>query len=167
MQHVITTIIAATTLALAAAHAEPMHQHDEGEKPAAAGPYAPGLGEIMSFQQMRHSKLWFAGRARNWALAGYELDELKEGFEDVAKLFPTVNGVALPAVIEAITKKELADLAKAIKAQDRAAFASEFDRLTAACNACHQATKHAFIAIQRPAGLPYTNQKFAPAGHHD
>jgi hypothetical protein len=39
----------------------------------------------MSLQQMRHTKLWFAGNARNWDLAGYEFDELKEGFENVAR----------------------------------------------------------------------------------
>lgn len=42
-----------------------------------------GLGEIMSLQQMRHSKFWFAGSAGNCPFAAYELDELKEGFDDV------------------------------------------------------------------------------------
>jgi hypothetical protein len=31
--------------------------------------YAPGLGEIMTFTQMRHAKLWMAGEAENWELA--------------------------------------------------------------------------------------------------
>src|SRR4051812_29415329 len=52
-------------------------------------PYIPGLGEIMTLQQMRHLKLWFASQAGNWSLADYELDELKEGFEDVVKYSPT------------------------------------------------------------------------------
>jgi hypothetical protein len=42
--------------------------------------YAPGLGEIMSLQQMRHVKLWLAGQARNWKLALQRLpccDELR------------------------------------------------------------------------------------------
>ena len=46
-------------------------------------PYQPGLGEIMALQQMRHIKLWYAGRAGNWPLADYEIGELNEGFEDV------------------------------------------------------------------------------------
>jgi hypothetical protein len=46
----------------------------------AAPPYVPGLGELMSANQMRHAKLWFAGEAGNWPLAAYDLDELKEGF---------------------------------------------------------------------------------------
>jgi hypothetical protein len=47
--------------------------------------YAPGLGELMTLQQMRHTKLWLAGQAGNWELAAYELDELGEGFDDVVK----------------------------------------------------------------------------------
>src|SRR5713226_4948322 len=50
--------------------------------------YVPGLGEIMSLQQMRHAKLWLAGQAENWELAAYELDELGEGFDDVVKFYP-------------------------------------------------------------------------------
>ena len=116
-----------------------------------------------ALQQMRHSKLWFAGRASNWELAGYELDELKEGFEDVAKLFPTVNDVSLPQVISAITAVQLPDLGMSISARDRARFAVAFDKMTATCNACHQSTRHAFIVIQRPTALPYTNQSFTSA----
>ena len=37
--------------------------------------YQPGLGELMSLQQLRHDKLWRAGRAFNWPLAAYEIDE--------------------------------------------------------------------------------------------
>src|SRR3954464_15824196 len=51
--------------------------------------YAPGLGEIMSLQQMRHAKLYFAGQAENWDLAAYELEEIGEGFDDVLKYPPT------------------------------------------------------------------------------
>jgi hypothetical protein len=154
----------AATITLPAANGQRMHGHDAGEQAdAAKGPYSPGLGEIMPLQQMRHSKLWFAGNARNWDLAGYELDELKEGFEVTAKLFPTVNDVSVTEVIGTITAVQIPEVGKSIEARDRARFASAFDKLTASCNGCHQATKHSFIVIQRPTSLPYTNQLFAPA----
>ena len=51
--------------------------------------YVPGLGDIMSLQQMRHVKLWLAGQAGNWDLAAYEVDELGEGFDDIVKFHPT------------------------------------------------------------------------------
>ena len=33
--------------------------------------YTPGLGEIMTFTQMRHTKLWLAGEAENWDLDAF------------------------------------------------------------------------------------------------
>jgi hypothetical protein len=48
--------------------------------------YVPGLGEIMGSTQMRHAKLWFAGKAGNWDLASYELDEIREGMDDAVKI---------------------------------------------------------------------------------
>src|SRR5262245_16805635 len=62
------------------------------EEPA----FVPGLGEIMSLNQMRHIKLWFAGQNGNWALARYELDELDEGLKDAATFHPTHKDAELP-----------------------------------------------------------------------
>jgi hypothetical protein len=126
-------------------------------------PFTPGLGEIMTLQQMRHLKLWYAGQAGNWPLADYELDELKEGFEDIVKYHPTHDDVPTGTMATAVIAGEVTTLNKAIAAKDRKQFAAGFDKLTAACNACHQSAKHAFIVVQRPAGNPYTNQAFAPA----
>ncbi len=120
----------------------------------ASEPYEPGLGEIMALQQMRHIKLWFAGRAGNWPLADYEIDELKEGFDDVNQ---RLGG----DMVEKAVAAQIAALEKAVEAKDRAAFANAFDQLTAGCNSCHQALDHAFIVIQRPTSLPYSNQSFA------
>jgi hypothetical protein len=159
-QAMLAAVALAAQLALSAAYGQATDTHNPAEK--GEGGHAPGLGEIMSLQQMRHSKLWFAGNARNWDLTGYECDELKEGFEDAAKLVPMVNDVSVAQVIDRINAGELTDLEKAIQAHDFGKFTSAFDRLTAACNACHQTTKHAFIVIQRPTTLPYSNQSFSP-----
>jgi hypothetical protein len=125
-------------------------------------PYIPGLGEIMTLQQMRHLKLWFASQAGNWSLADYELDELKEGFEDVIKYFPNKDDAPIGPMATAVLEKEVADLSKAIEAKDRKTFAAAFDKLTASCNACHQSAKKPFIVVQRPSANPYANQSFAP-----
>ncbi len=126
-------------------------------------PFTPGLGEIMTLQQMRHIKLWFAGQAGNWPLADYELDEMKEGFEDIGKYHPTHDGAPTGTMAEAIVAGEVAALSKAIEAKDKKQFAAAFDKLTASCNACHQSAKHDFIVIRRPAANPYANQVFTPA----
>jgi hypothetical protein len=129
---------------------------------SAAGSYVPGLGEIMAAQQMRHAKLWLAGRNRNWPLASYELDELREGFDDAAKFRPVHDNVPVAALIAQLTPEPLEDLSKAVAAHSPAQFAQSFDRLTAACNACHRAANHAFIVITRPAASAFSNQVFAP-----
>src|SRR2546427_9212313 len=80
-------------------------------------PFTPGLGEIMTLQQMRHLKLRFAGQAANWPLADYELDELREGFEDIVKYFPTKDEVPTGPMASAVIEKEVAALDKAIEAK--------------------------------------------------
>jgi hypothetical protein len=148
MKPIFAALIAGALLATLKASAQ------EGSTPQAAAPYEPGLGEIMALQQMRHIKLWFAGRAGNWPLADYEIDELKEGFDDVNK---QLGG----DTVEKAVGGRISALEKAIEAKDRAAFVNAFDKLTAGCNSCHHMLDHAFIVIQRPTLLPYSNQSFA------
>jgi hypothetical protein len=115
----------------------------------------PGLGEIMTLQQLRHIKLWFAGQAGNWPLAEYEIGELEEGFDDVNKL---LGGDTVDKQVGAPMKA----LEKIVENKDHAGFAAAFDGLSAGCNSCHHLLDHAFIAIQRPTLLPYSDQSFAP-----
>ncbi|HJZ74330.1 MAG TPA: hypothetical protein VKE51_21480 [Vicinamibacterales bacterium] len=135
-----------------------------GSPATASGPYAPGLGELMSLQQMRHIKLWFAGEAGNWDLATYEIDELGEGFDDIVTLHPTHKDspVAPKDAIPRMVTQPLADLRAAASHRDRAAFEAAYDGFTAACNNCHQAMNFGFNRVQRPTTNPYSNQVFSP-----
>jgi hypothetical protein len=154
--------IAVLTIALLASARAAEEGHVPHPPADAKETYASGLGEIMSLQQMRHLKLWFAGAAKNWALADYELDELKEGFDDLIKFFPVKDDIPIGQMAGSTAMPTLPDLKSAIEARDGAKFAAAFDKLTAACNSCHQASNHGFIVIQRPASSPYPNQSFAP-----
>jgi hypothetical protein len=124
----------------------------------------PGLGEIMSLQQMRHAKVWYAGQAQNWPLAAYELDELREGFDDVVQYHPTHKDSPLPLsqVVPKIMGEPLQALDHAIRAHDSQAFVAAFDGVTAGCNHCHQATNFGFNVVRRPAAPGYSNQDFNP-----
>jgi hypothetical protein len=115
----------------------------------------PGLGEIMTLQQLRHIKLWFAGHGGNWPLADYEVGELEEGFDDVTKL---LGG----DTVEKQVGSPIKALEKAVADKSRAEFDAAFDSLSAGCNSCHHTLDHGFIVIQRPTLLPYSNQNFAP-----
>jgi hypothetical protein len=130
----------------------------DAAKPAAEAASAPepsGLGEIMTLQQLRHIKLWFAGHGGNWPLADYELDELGEGFDDIGKIVGS-------DLVDKQVGGPIKALEKAVEDENRAAFDAAFDRLSAGCNSCHSSLDRKFIVIQRPTSLPYTNQNFAP-----
>jgi hypothetical protein len=127
--------------------------------------YVPGLGEIMTLNQMRHAKLWLAGQQGNWPLAEYELDELEEGFQDVVKYHPTHEGSPLPIkdLVPRLTTGPLAEIRSAVEEENSEAFTKAFDDLTAACNSCHQTTNFGFNVVTRPTGNSFTNQNFAPS----
>ena len=133
-------------------------------KPPAVEAFVPGLGEFMALQQMRHTKLWFAGQAKNWPLAAYEIEELAEGFGDVIKWHPTHKDapIAVKDAIPIMMNAPLDDLRQAVTKQDATAFAAAYDTLTTNCNNCHEATNVGFTRIQRPAANPYANQAFDP-----
>jgi len=126
-------------------------------------PYQPGLGEFMTATQLRHAKLWFAGKNNNWALAAYEIDEIKEGLEDAAKYHANNDGVPVAELIKAIIDPRLEQLEKAIEGKSSTQFAAAFDELTNGCNGCHAKAGKPFIRIQRPTTPPVSNQNFAPA----
>ncbi len=131
---------------------------------AASEAYVPGLGEMMSLQQMRHVKLWFAGQANNWDLASYELDELGEGFDDIVKYHPTHKDspVAPKDAIPRMVTEPLKDIRAAVAKKDSRAFEQAYDSLTTSCNNCHQATNFGFNRVQRPATNSFPNQAFSP-----
>jgi hypothetical protein len=56
----------------------------------------------------------------------------------------------------------MSGLEKAIDAKNREEFVAAFDRLSAGCNACHRTLDHAFVVIERPTLLPYSDQNFSP-----
>src|ERR1700760_5174416 len=87
-------------------------------------PYEPGLGEFMTATQLRHAKLWFAGKNLNWGLAAYEVDEIKEGLEDASKLHATFEGIPVADMIKTIIDPRIEKLEKAIAAKSGTQFAA-------------------------------------------
>ena len=82
-------------------------------------PYRPGLGELMTaIVQPRHIKLALAGKEQNWPYAAYQLGELTETFDDIAKLVPKHGNLSIPEAIASTVKQLLAALDAAIKARD-------------------------------------------------
>jgi hypothetical protein len=112
---------------------------------AAETGYMPSLGDIMAGIQLRHAKLWYAARVKNWSLADYEARELNAALEQATRLFPSVPGSDMTD-----TEQRMVLLREAIKAQDDVKFSQAFRQMTNACNGCHEATGRAFIVIRMP-----------------
>jgi len=119
--------------------------------------YMPALGDIMSTIQARHIKLWFAGRLKNWDLASYELEQIRQGLENAATLYS-----GIPAEYVGATVDPIEEIGAAVKAKDDARFTKAYGALNSACNACHQGVARGFIVIQVPGTSPFSDQSFAP-----
>jgi hypothetical protein len=124
----------------------------------------PGLGEYMTTIQLHAAKLWFATRASNWGLAGYELNELEETIETVEKLHVFKDSVNVSSVLQSVRLSQLPVLKLAITRKNPHSFTSAYEQTLSACNGCHRAAGYGFIHIFTPTGEPVTNQQWKMAG---
>ncbi|HPS64322.1 MAG TPA: lipoprotein [Ignavibacteria bacterium] len=118
--------------------------------------YKPGFGEFMTYVQIHHAKLWFAGENQNWELANFEINEIKETVQNIEKfekdraeskiinmIYPYIDSVSF-----AITQKN-SDM-----------FVKTYESLTANCNNCHALVNYGFNKVKKPDTPPFTNQTF-------
>ena len=125
--------------------------------------HAAALGDLMTaFVQPRHIKIGLAGAERNWPYAAYELDQLRETLADVAEILPNYRDLSIPDMITTTVKEPLAELDRAIKAEDSNQFATAYGRLTAGCNACHRSYDRGAIVIQPATVAAFPDQDFRP-----
>jgi len=131
------------------------------QKPPEA--YAPGLGDFMTaYVQPHHIKLYLAGHAKNWALAEYEAGELRETFEDVTSYQGNWHDYPVAKLIKVNIDMPLGEVDQAIREQNAGGFDKAFEKLTFACDACHQAVNHPFLVIKVPTADAYPDQEFTP-----
>jgi hypothetical protein len=129
----------------------------DDQKPANAREgYLPPLNLLMVATQLNHFKLWYAGAVQNWALADYELTQIRTSIERARSLYP--NSVKSNMTM---MTPPADDVENAIKAKDSVKFSRSFSKLTAACNACHEATGFAFIRMRDPTLSPIETSPFS------
>lgn len=118
--------------------------------------YLPRLADIMAVIQLRHAKLYFAGKSRNWALADYALGQIHTSLQDAATLYPGIPVTNMSIVADPIRR-----LSEVIARKDAAKFEAVYAELTTACNGCHQANDRTYIVIKPPTANMSANQSFA------
>jgi len=118
--------------------------------------YKPGFGEFMTYVQIHHNKLWFAGQAQNWPLADFEVNEIKEAMQDIQK-YETDRKESQTIII---AYPALDSVSMAIQQKNLAQFTRAYDGLTATCNQCHTVVNFPFNVVKIPDTPPFSNQVF-------
>lgn len=150
--------VALAAVALASTAAAQSSPFSEPPAPR-AGQYSdtssPTLGDIMLTTQLRHIKVWFAGRTGNWRLLQHEVATLQDTLIRAALLYQGIP-------IEEVTKvdKPVMALIEAAKDKDSAKFQAAYGELNNACNSCHKAGGVEFIRIQTPNASPFGDQAY-------
>jgi hypothetical protein len=119
--------------------------------------YKPGFGEFMTYIQIHHAKLWFAGKNQNWKLAEFELDEITETVEAIK----TYQKEREESKVLQILDPAVDSVKNAIQKQSPKLFIQSFTALTNTCNTCHKAVKFEFNVVKIPDTPPFSNQDFS------
>lgn len=140
----------------------PLRAADDQKPPPAGEPaFTLRLNDLMVATQLRHFKIWYAGLVQNWQLANYELGQIRSAIEDTKRFYSNKGDSKISMMSEPTD-----ELDAAIKAKDIDKFHKAYVKLTAACNACHEATGFGFIKIREPRlspieTSPFTDESFS------
>jgi hypothetical protein len=170
MHHVVITslagmfVCAATLLAVA---------ENSGPAPgAASAPARPGL-VILDFKpamddlmtmlvQPRHMKLYYAGQAKNWQLAAFQINELRGALARIGRTIPDYRNINVDTAVASIFADKLKAVEAAVKAADLVQFNAAYEEMTRACNDCHKGMEHPFLVIKVPDSGNFPDQEFHP-----
>jgi hypothetical protein len=125
--------------------------------------FKPAMDDLMTMLiQPRHLKLAFAGEAKNWKLADFQLRELRQALARIGRTIPTYRKIGVDDAVASIFTEKAVAVEAAIKAADSAKFKAAYAEMTTACNACHAAMEHEFLVIKVPEANVYPDQEFRP-----
>ena len=123
----LTALAAWSSLAVPALHGaaqQPAAPEETRAADMAPAPFNPQLSALMNMlMQPRHAKLGLAGKAENWALAGYVFGELKQSVAVIGRAVPRWKGLPVPDLFDAALSQPFAVLDFAIKAGEPGQFA--------------------------------------------
>ncbi|MEJ2053833.1 MAG: hypothetical protein P8X42_07940 [Calditrichaceae bacterium] len=119
--------------------------------------YKPGFGEFMSMIQVHHDKLWYAGTNKNWKLADFEVDEIKEIFGDIK----TYRSERKESQMISMIYPALDSVSAALDQKNLSMFKNSFSFLTKTCNNCHHVVNYEFNVVKIPDMPPIGNQDFS------
>jgi hypothetical protein len=125
--------------------------------------FKPAMDDLMTMLvQPRHMKLYYAGQAKNWQLAAFQINELRGALARVGRTIPNYRNVNVDTAVTSIFADKLKAVGDAVKAADLGQFNATYAEMTAACNDCHKGMEHAFLVIKVPEAGNFPDQEFRP-----
>jgi hypothetical protein len=125
--------------------------------------FKPAMDDLMTMLvQPRHIRLYYAGQAKNWQLAAFQVNELRGALARIGRTIPNYRNINVDTAVAAIFADKLAAVSAAIKDGDEAQFTAAYGEMTAACNDCHKGMEHPFLVIKVPDGGYFPDQEFRP-----
>ena len=117
----------------------------------------PSNSHIMMDVQWHWTNLWFAGQAKNWALAQFYFNETRGHIQWLIKKSPKIRSqgpekeeVDVAGIFEGVDTSSLADVKKAIEARDSAKFASAYRTMLESCYSCHKSVGRPYLRPMIP-----------------
>jgi hypothetical protein len=123
--------------------------------------FKPAMDDLMTMLiQPRHLKLYYAGTAKNWELAGFELNELRQSLARIGRTIPNYRKMNVDETVASIFTERLQAVDAAIKSKDEQSFSAAYKDMTTACNECHVTMEHPFIVMKTPDASIFPDQDF-------
>ena len=117
----------------------------------------PSNSHIMMDVQWHWTNLWFAGQAKNWALAQYYFNETRGHIQWLVKKAPTMKSsgpekeeVNIEGIFQGVDTSSLADVKAAIAAKDSAKFAATYKTMLESCYSCHKSVGRPYLKPMIP-----------------
>jgi hypothetical protein len=125
--------------------------------------FKPAMDDLMTMLvQPRHIKLYYAGQAKNWTLAAFQLNELRGALARIGRTIPTYRTIGVDTAVASIFADKIKAVDAAIKAADPGQFTAAYGEMTTACNACHAGMEHPFLVMKVPDAANFPDQEFRP-----
>ncbi|SRR5579871_1781256 len=123
--------------------------------------FKPAMDDLMTMLvQPRHIRLYYAGQAKNWRLAAFQVNELRAALARIGRTIPNYRNINVDTAVASIFADRLAAVDAAIKAADPAQFTAAYEQMTTACNECHKGMEHPFLVIKVPEAGFFPDQEF-------
>jgi hypothetical protein len=132
----------------------------------------PSQSHTMADVAYHFSNLWFAGKAKNWPLAEFCVNETRSHLRWAVRVRPVRPLAAggelrLGEVLAGIEQTTLKEVQDSVRAHDPKRFSTAYKEMLASCYSCHVAAEKSYLRLHIPERPAETMVDFAPSRSGD